>query len=140
MARRDPEGALGGAGALHRPLPPPRREDPREADPEGLWFCFERGARKTGGGDGWADVWRRGCFGWEYKGKRKDLDEAFAQLQRYAIALENPPLLIVSDIKTIRIHTNFTNTIQQVHTIALDDLEEAEKRQLSRGPSPTPSA
>ena len=95
---------------------------PAEADPEGLWFCFERGARKTGGGDGWADVWRRGCFGWEYKGKRKDLDEAFAQLQRYAIALENPPLLIVSDIETIRIHTNFTNTVQQVHTIALDDL------------------
>ena len=22
---------------------------------------------KTGGGDGWADVWKRGCFAWEYK-------------------------------------------------------------------------
>jgi hypothetical protein len=22
---------------------------------------------KIGGDDGWADVWKRGCFGWEYK-------------------------------------------------------------------------
>ena len=28
-------------------------------------YCFERGAGKSGGGDGWADVWMRGRFGWE---------------------------------------------------------------------------
>jgi len=61
---------------------------PSEVDPHGDWFCFERGAKKACGGDGWADIWRRGCFGWEYKGKQKDLDAAFAQFQRYAIALE----------------------------------------------------
>ena len=38
---------------------------PTEADPHGEWFCFEKGVKKTGGGDGWADVWRKGCFAWE---------------------------------------------------------------------------
>ena len=48
--------------------------DPNTADPAGDWFAFEKGVGKTGGGDGWADVWRRGCFAWEYKGPKKDLD------------------------------------------------------------------
>jgi len=95
---------------------------PTDADPDGAWYAFERGARKTGGGEGWADVWKKGCFAWEYKGKHKDLTAAFAQLQRYAIALENPPLLVVSDMETIVIHTSFTNTVQEIHTIALDEL------------------
>jgi hypothetical protein len=70
---------------------------PVEADPAGIAYCFEKGATKTTGGEGFADVWKRGRFGWEYKGKRKDLRAAFAQLQRYAVALENPPLLVVSE-------------------------------------------
>ena len=36
---------------------------PTDADPAGEWYCFERGARKDIGGDGWTDVWKRGCFG-----------------------------------------------------------------------------
>lgn len=106
--------------------------DPVTADPKGEWFAFEKGATKTTGGEGWADVWRRGCFAWEYKGKKKDLDRAFAQLQQYAIALENPPLLIVSDMDRIRIHTNWTNTVQKVHEIALADLTDAATRDLLR--------
>ncbi|NUB46118.1 class I SAM-dependent DNA methyltransferase [Fertoebacter nigrum] len=106
--------------------------DPVSADPKGEWFTFEKGASKTTGGEGWADVWRRDCFAWEYKGKNKDLDRAFAQLQQYAIALENPPLLIVSDMDRIRIHTNWTNTVQKVHTIALTDLTDAATRDLLR--------
>ncbi len=97
-------------------------QTPAEADPHGDWFCFERGALKTGGGNGWADVWRRNCFAWEYKGKHKDLTAAFAQLQRYAPALDNPPILVVSDMDTIIIRTMFTNTVMDVHTIALDDI------------------
>ncbi|EIC19398.1 hypothetical protein [Thiorhodovibrio frisius] len=27
---------------------------PAEADPKGLWYAFEKGASKAGGGDGWA--------------------------------------------------------------------------------------
>ena len=42
---------------------------PAAADPEGVRYCFEKGVRKTGGGKGWADVWLKGHFGWEYKGK-----------------------------------------------------------------------
>ena len=75
--------------------------DPNTDDPKGEWFTFEKGASKTTGGEGWADVWRKDCFAWEYKGKAKDLDKAFAQLQQYAIALDNPPLLIVSDMDRI---------------------------------------
>lgn len=102
---------------------------PAQSDPSGEHFTFERGASKTGGGEGWADVWKKGCFAWEYKGKRKDLNAAFAQLQRYAIALENPPLLVVSDMETIIIHTNWTNTVQEIHTIAIEDLEQPEALQ-----------
>jgi hypothetical protein len=95
---------------------------PAEADPRGEWYCFEKGAAKTGGGDGWADVWRRNCFAWEYKGKKRDLSVAFAQLQRYAIALENPPLLVVSDMEAIEIHTNFTNSVAEIHHIAIAEI------------------
>lgn len=102
---------------------------PAEADPDGTFFTFEKGVAKTGSGNGWADVWKQGHFAWEYKGKHKDLSNAFAQLQRYAIALENPPLLVVSDMETIVIHTNFTNTVQEIHTIALEDLEKPETLQ-----------
>ena len=38
---------------------------PAEADPTGATYCFERGARKDTGGDGWADVWKRHCFAWK---------------------------------------------------------------------------
>ena len=107
-------------------------EDPISADPKGDWFTFERGASKTAGGEGWADVWRKGCFAWEYKGKKKDLDKAFDQLLQYSIALENPPLLIVSDMTRFRIHTNWTNTVQQVHEFELQDLLDAKTRDLLR--------
>ncbi len=35
---------------------------PAAADPEGESYTFERGVRKTGGGEGWADVWMKGHF------------------------------------------------------------------------------
>src|SRR5450756_1066920 len=46
---------------------------PNDADPTGEWYAFEKGAGKAEGGEGWADVWMRDHFAWEYKGKRKDL-------------------------------------------------------------------
>jgi len=104
-------------------------EDPITADQKGEWYTFEKGATKTTGGEGWADVWRKGCFAWEYKGPRKDLDKAFAQLLQYSVALENPPLLIVSDMDRIRIHTNWTNTVQEVHEFTLDDLVDGDVRE-----------
>ena len=101
---------------------------PAEADPVGEWYCFERGARKDTGGNGWADVWKRGCFAWEYKGKRADLDAAFNQLRQYALALDNPPLLIVSDMARFRIRTNWTNSVSETHEFALADLAGAGNR------------
>lgn len=96
--------------------------DPVSADPTGTWFTFEKGANKTSGGNGWADVWRRDCFGWEYKGRHANLDKAYAQLLQYSVALENPPLLIVSDMDRIVIRTNWTNSVQETHEFALEDL------------------
>ena len=101
---------------------------PAEADPTGERYCFERGARKDTGGDGWADVWKRGCFAWEYKGRRADLDAAFNQLRQYALALENPPLLIVSDMARFRIRTNWTNSVSVTHEFTLDDLADGATR------------
>ena len=98
---------------------------PAEADPTGDWYGFERGARKDSGGDGWADVWKRHHFAWEYKGKHADLDAAFNQLRQYALALENPPLLIVSDMARFRIRTNWTNSVSETHEFTLDDLADA---------------
>jgi hypothetical protein len=95
---------------------------PAQADPEGTSFTFEKGADKHRGGHGWADVWKKGIFAWEYKGKHKDLGAAYDQLQLYRDALLNPPLLIVSDMETIVIHTNFTNTIKRTFTLTFDDL------------------
>jgi hypothetical protein len=102
---------------------------PNEADPVGDWYCFERGATKTGAGQGWADVWKKGCFGWEYKGKGKDLGAALKQLQLYALALQSPPLLIVCDIDSIVIRTAFTNAVQETHVIPLEALLDPQQRQ-----------
>ena len=101
---------------------------PTDADPTGEWYCFERGAQKDTGGGGWADVWRRGCFAWEYKGRHANLDAAFNQLRQYALALENPPLLIVSDMARFRIRTNWTNSVSVTHEFTLDDLADGATR------------
>jgi hypothetical protein len=53
---------------------------PAAADPTGTEFCFEKGASKAGGGEGWADVWKRGHFAWEYKGRLANLTTAYQQL------------------------------------------------------------
>ncbi len=103
---------------------------PADVDPSGESYCFEKGARKDSGGEGWADVWKRHHFAWEYKGKRKDLDAAFEQLRQYALALENPPLLIVSDMQRFRIRTNWTNSVSRTYEFGLEDLEDAATRDL----------
>ena len=105
-------------------------ENPIAADPTGERYCFERGAVKTTGRPGWADVWKKDCFGWEYKKKRRNLTEAFVQLQQYAIALDNPPLLVVSDIDRFEIHTNWTNSVGKIYEYTLDDLRDAKVRDL----------
>jgi len=97
---------------------------PTDLDPSGERFAFEKGTEKTGEtkGHGWADVWYKDHFAWEYKGPGKDLEKAYAQLLQYHENLGNPPLLIVSDIHTIEVHTKFTNRPTQVYSYSIDDL------------------
>jgi hypothetical protein len=97
---------------------------PAAADPDGQFYTFERGVKKTEGGDGWADVWMRGHFGWEYKRKHKDLKEAYSQLLLYREDLENPPLLVVCDMDRFEVHTNFTATAKRKYEFDLAGLAE----------------
>ena len=107
---------------------------PEPADPER--YCFERGLVKTGSAAarsaGFADVWLRGHFAWEYKRPGRSLKEALKQLMLYALPLENPPLLVVSDRLRIEVHTHFTGTPSECHVFALADLADAELRQRLR--------
>ena len=105
---------------------------PGELDPQQQWFTFERSVREASGRHGRADVYKLGYFAWEFKGLHRDLDDAYAQLQRYREALSNPPILVVSDFRTIVVHTNFTNKVPQVHTILLEDIDEPEQLDILR--------
>ena len=95
-------------------------------------YCFERGATRTGAGHGWADVWKRGHFGWENKGPGGDLSGALRQLMTYALALDNPPLLVVSNREITQIHTHFTGTPSETYTIRLEDVGTPENLQRLR--------
>lgn len=113
---------------------------PREADPDHTWFTYEYGATKTSGGEGWADVWKKGYFGWEAKGTHRSLDKAYEQLKMYADALQNPPLLVVSDLQTIVVHTNFTNTVKKVYRFTVDQLDDFGTRQILEAVFKNPEA
>jgi type II restriction/modification system DNA methylase subunit YeeA len=93
------------------------------------FYGFEKAAAKNDGRKGRTDVWKKSFFAWEYKAPNGDLKAAFQQLQRYTIALENPPLLVVSDMRIIKIYTNFNNTVQKEYHFELHDLIYPEKLQ-----------
>ncbi len=95
---------------------------PAAADQTGESFTFEKVVSKLHGGKGFADVWKRGFFAWEYKGKHHDLAAAYHQLADYRDDLENPPLLVVCDMDIFEVHTNFTGTQTRVYKFTLADL------------------
>ncbi len=113
---------------------------PAEADPSGSdFFCFQKRVVKDAelfpiemespgeeedAERGFADVWKKGCFAWEYKGKKKNLDEAYRQLLRYRESLLNPPLLGVCDFDRFIIRTNFNGTVQEVHEFTNDQIDQ----------------
>jgi hypothetical protein len=117
---------------------------PAQADPTGEeFFCFQKRVVKDlelfatdlpadaePGRRGFADVWKKDCFGWEYKGKKKDLAEAYKQLQRYREALLNPPLLVVCDFDRYIIRTNFNGTVQETHEFTNDQIDRPENLRL----------
>ncbi|MDR3749987.1 MAG: hypothetical protein P4K94_00735 [Terracidiphilus sp.] len=95
---------------------------PAAADSTGERYAFEKPVGKTHGGKGFADVWLRDHFAWEYKGKHKNLEKAYDQLNDYREELGNPPLLVVCDLERFEVHTNFTSTAKRVYAFNLDDL------------------
>ena len=69
----------------------------------------------------------KGHFGWEYKGKHKNLTAAYRQLLLYREDLENPPLLVVCDLDRFEVHTNFTGTLKTVHAFDLTGFGRAQE-------------
>jgi hypothetical protein len=95
---------------------------PQELDPDANFYMFEKRVSQRKGGKGFADVWYRDHFGWEYKSADEDLVKAYVQLDEYRADLDNPPLLVVCDLQTFEVHTNFTGTKQRVYKFGLTDL------------------
>lgn len=117
---------------------------PAEKDPTGSSFTFQKGvtkelagaakegtlfgerALKAGAPHGFADVWYKGHFAWEYKGKGKDLAPALDQLLQYQGDLENPELLVVCNFDRYEVHTRFNNCIKTVYRFTNDDIPKPE--------------
>lgn len=95
---------------------------PAASDSAGERYAFEKAVNCVDGGKGFADVWMRDHFAWEYKGKHKDLKKAYLQLNRYREDLGNPPLLVVCDLENFEVHTNWTSTTKRIYSFDLDDL------------------
>ncbi len=96
--------------------------EPVQSDTSGSIYTFEKGVEKSSGGHGFADVWFRGHFAWEYKRRGADLRDAYRQLQLYREDLENPPLLVVCDLNRFEVHTNFTGTASKIYSFDLERL------------------
>lgn len=97
---------------------------PGEADTTGTEFTFERRVAKANGRRGWADVWKRDFFAWEYKSPDKNLEAAHDQLRQYREALLNPPLLAACDMRQLVIRTNFTRKPTRELVVPLDGLSD----------------
>src|SRR5208282_1977712 len=118
---------------------------PNEADSSGSdFFCFQKRVVKDAElfelhetpdvseptERGFADVWKKDCFAWEYKGKKKNLDEAYKQLLRYRESLLNPPLLVVCDFDRYIIRTNFNGTVQETYEFTNDQSDRPENLRI----------
>ena len=99
---------------------------PTEEDLTGNNYTFEKHVTKVSEGKGFADVWKRDAFAWEYKLPGGNLKKAYTQLIDYHEDLENPPLLIVCDFKRFEVHTKFESQRSRVYSF---DLEELRKNQ-----------
>ena len=101
---------------------------PASVDAYGRDFTFERlvamPEKRGKKAHGWADVYKKDFFAWEYKKPGVDLDKAYEQLKLYKDELRNPPLLVVSDLKTFRIHTNFNNAPRETYSFGIESLDQ----------------
>ncbi len=95
-------------------------------------YLFEEKSSVIGGRTGYADVSKSGAFAWENKAPGKSLDAALKQLLTYSLALSNPPILVVCDRLTIRIHTQFTGHPTETFNVGLGELDQPDKLALLR--------
>ncbi|MCM2342415.1 DNA methyltransferase [Rhodoferax sp.] len=95
-------------------------------------YLFEEQSDVIGGQKGYADVFKRNHFAWENKAPGNNLDTALKQLLTYSLAMSNPPLLVVCDRLSIRIHTQFNGHPSEVHTVLLGELDQPAKQALLR--------
>ncbi|MBK9712167.1 MAG: class I SAM-dependent DNA methyltransferase [Kouleothrix sp.] len=107
---------------------------PVEADPKGRFYRFEKPLTKSGGSAGFADVWYKDRFAWEYKtkGKYSNLSAAYQQLLLYKEDLDNPPVLVACDIASYEVHIAFTGYQTRVVKFTNAELENASNRELLR--------
>jgi hypothetical protein len=112
-------------------------EKPSDNPGDAESYCFERSMKGVTGEVRYADVWKRGCFAWEYKRpaatpkeQLESLRGALEQLMRYTLPLENPPLLVVSDRQRIEVHTHFTGYPTRCTAFSLQDL--ADRKVIAR--------
>ncbi len=121
---------------------------PIESDPTGNdSFCFQKRVAKDAelfdfdaDGEalpaskerGFADVWKRDCFGWEYKEPGEDLEKAYKQLLRYRESLLNPPLLIVCDFHRYIVRTNFNGAVQETHDFTNAEIDSPDALRVLR--------
>jgi hypothetical protein len=105
---------------------------PADADSTGDFFTFEKGAEKFGGEHGFADVWYKDHFAWEYKTRHKNSADALKQLVEYQGNLNNPPLLVVCDFERFEIHTKFTNTPTHMYRWTNDEIVKPENLRVLR--------
>ena len=130
---------------------------PIQADPTGNdTFCFQkrvvkdaefftfddsgRVAETPGNERGFADVWKKDCFGWEYKGPGEDLEKAYKQLLRYRESLLNPPLLVVCDFEKFIVRTNFNGAVQETHEFSNAQIDSPEALRVLRAVLTDPGA
>jgi hypothetical protein len=108
---------------------------PNEADPLGTFYRFEKPLTKVGGSAGFADVWRKDRFAWEYKSKGKypDLMAAYRQLLLYKEDLDNAPILAACDIANFEIHIAFTGYKTRVERFANADIRTVSARVANQG-------
>ncbi len=120
MAEVSTLGAIRLARALPGPLRSPEASKAGGGRSQGVVVHDGAKGYEGGGKHGFADAWKKGFFGWEYKKKGGDLNEAYNQLLQYSGDLGNPPLLVVSDMDRIEIRTRFTDYPTTNYVITLD--------------------